>query len=158
MTVRCTVRLLKLLAPHDIIEVPPAADDWYANLIWIDRRKCLLAVHADTLFPIFVTDVRKPQLAKFGHYLAAEVATALADEGLEPGCLGSLNPAAVQLARTASRSVLGFMNDMTSTAEYVALRSGGIKHLDTDELNALLRRTPYNRGGYIRPLDAARER
>jgi hypothetical protein len=155
--VRCTARLLKLLAPHDVVDVPPAADDWYANLIWIDRRKCLLTVHADTLFPFFVADVRKPQLAKFGPYLAAEVTTALADEGLEPNRLGPLDPASVRLARTASRSVLGFMNDMASTAEHISHRSGGVRHLDVDELNALLRRTPYHRGGYFRPLDAARE-
>jgi hypothetical protein len=56
-------------------DVAPAPDDWYANLIWIDRRKCLLVVHADTLFSVFVGDVRKPQLSKFGHYLAGTVAT-----------------------------------------------------------------------------------
>ncbi len=64
MIVRCTARLLKLLAPGELADVPPAPDDWYANLIWIDRRKCLLVVHADTLFPIFVANVRKAQPAK----------------------------------------------------------------------------------------------
>ena len=157
MVVRCTARLLKLLAPVEVADAQPAPDDWYANLIWIDRRKTLLVVHADTLFSVFVADVRKPQLSKLD-YLAGTVATALADEDLAPDCLGPLDPARVQIARTASRSVLGFMNDMASMSEHVAAQSGGVAHLDVEELNAFLRRTPYNRGGYFRPVDAARER
>lgn len=50
------------------------------------------------------------------------------------------------------------MNDMASMSEHVAAQSGGVAHLDVEELNAFLRRTPYNRGGYFRPVDAARER
>lgn len=158
MIVRCTARLLALLSPRELADVPASPDDWYANLVWIDRRKCLLLVHADTLFPIFVADVRKPQLSKFGHYVAGTVAAALADQGLAPDCLGPLDPLDVLVARTASRSILGFMNDMASMSERVAAQSGGIAHLDVNELNALLRRTPYNRDGHVRPIDAARQR
>jgi hypothetical protein len=156
--VRYTARLLKLLDPVEVAELPPAADDWYANLIWIDRRKCLLAVHADTLFSIFIADVRKPDLSDFGGYLAGSIATALADERLAPNCLGQLDPAAVQVAPTASRSVLGFMNDMAIMSKVYAAQAGGIALLDVDELNAHLRRTPYKRDVYFRPIDATRER
>ncbi|UUY03868.1 hypothetical protein LRS13_24970 [Svornostia abyssi] len=156
--VRCTARLLKLLAPVDIADAPSGPDDWYANLVWINRRKCVLLVHAETLFPVFVADVRKPQLSHFGHFVAGTVATALADEGLLPGCLGPLDPTHVQVARTASRSVLGFMNDMVFLSEHMAAQAGGVTRLDIEELNAFLRRTPYNRGGYIRPRDAVRQR
>lgn len=158
MIVRCTARLLKLLAPNELVELPPAPDDWYANLIWIDRRKCLLVVHADTLFPIFVADVRKPQLANFGQYLAGTVATTLADEGLPADCLGPLDPSRVQVARTASRHVLGVMNDMASMSERITVQGGGLRTLDVGELNAFLRRTPYQRDGYFRPIDAVRGR
>ena len=158
MILRCTARLLKLLAPNEWVELPPAPDDWYANLIWIDRRKCLLVVHADTLFPIFVADVRKPQLSNFGQYLAGTVATTLADEGLPADCLGPLDPSWVQVARTASRHVLGVMNDMASMSERITAQRGGLRALDVGELNAFLRRTPYKRVGYFRPIDAARER
>lgn len=62
------------------------------------------------------------------------------------------------VARTASRSILGFMNDMASMSARVAAQSGGIAHLGVNELNAFLRRTPYNRDGHVRPIDAARQR
>ncbi len=158
MIVRCTARLLKLLTPGELADVPPAQDDWYANLIWIDRRKCLLVVHADTLFPVFVADVCKPQLSNFGDYLAGAVATALTGEGMAADCLGRLDPAQVRVARTASRSVLGVMNDMASMSQRIAEQAGGITSLDVEDLNAFLRRTPYKRDGYFRPIDAARQR
>lgn len=88
MIVRCTARLLKLLAPGQVADVPPAPDDWYANLLWIDRR----------------------------------------------------------------------MTDMASMSEHLAGRAGGVTCLDVEELNAFLRRTPYKRDGYGRPIDAARQR
>ncbi len=115
-------------------------------------------VHAGTLFPVFSRTFAKPQVSGFGDYLPGTIATALADEGLAPDCLGPLDPAHVQVARTANRSGLGFMNDMAGTSQYLAGRAGDVMHLDTGELNALLRRTPYNRGGYFHPIDAARQR
>jgi hypothetical protein len=157
--VRCTFRLLKLLAPNEISDVAPASDDWYANLLWIDRRKCLLLVHADTLFPVFVADVRKPQLANFGQCAAGTVATALADEGFPADRLGSLDPRQVQVARTASRHVLGVMNDMASMTEHIVQQRGGLRELDAHDHQAFLRSTPNRRDGrFIRPIDAARER
>jgi hypothetical protein len=52
---RCTARLLDLLDMRDATLVDDAAsdEDWYANVLWIDRRKCLLLTHAGTLFPVF---------------------------------------------------------------------------------------------------------
>lgn len=156
MVVRCTARLLKLLAPIEVADGPPATHDWYANLIWIDRRKCLLLVHAGTLFPVFVAGVRKSELAKLGDCGTASIAAALTSAGFAADHLGPLHPDDVQVARTASRSVLGFMNDMATTAQYIAARSGGITQLDVLVLDALLLRTPNNRDGYVRPIDAVR--
>jgi hypothetical protein len=61
MILRCTAKMLTLLGagPAALVTAPPSADDWYLNLLWIDRRKCLLLTHAGTLFPVFVADVRR---------------------------------------------------------------------------------------------------
>ncbi len=41
-------------------DLEPRDGDWYLNLLWFDRRKCLLLAHVGTLFPVFVADVRRP--------------------------------------------------------------------------------------------------
>ena len=69
--IRCTNKLLKLLAAGSAStsSSEPADDDWYANLLWIERRKCLLAAHAGTLFAFFEPDITKAQITPFGSFL-----------------------------------------------------------------------------------------
>jgi hypothetical protein len=56
VVVRCTGKLLNLLGSRsvDLVDAPADDDEWYANLLWLDRRKCLLITHAGTLFSLFV--------------------------------------------------------------------------------------------------------
>ncbi len=159
MVLRCTSRLLDLLGRRDVILVdnPAAGDDWYANLLWIDRRKCLLLTHAATLFPVFVADVRKPDLQPPGPFVVAQIRAALTDERLPASVLGQLDADDVRLARTASRSILGFMNDSALACRTGVEQAGGLEHIDLDALNRFLRRQLHNRGGYDQPLDLVLE-
>jgi len=50
--VRCTSKLLAVIRPARLADSPPDGQDWYANLLWFSRRKCLLLAHAATLFTI----------------------------------------------------------------------------------------------------------
>jgi hypothetical protein len=45
---------------------PPSDGDWYLNLLWLDRQKCLLLTHAGALFSVFVAWVRKADLRPIG--------------------------------------------------------------------------------------------
>ena len=71
MIVRCTKKMLDLLGGRSVSvgELPATDDDWYLDLIWFDRRKCLLLVHAGTLFSVFRADVRSPRLRRPARYL-----------------------------------------------------------------------------------------
>jgi hypothetical protein len=138
-----------------VVELPPGEDDWYANLLWLERRKCLLLTHAGTLFSVFVPDVRAAELRPLGPYFVAAVEADLQTEGLPADALGPLDPADVHIAKTASRSVLGFMNDMAVHVEYAVASAGGLSRCDPAAISRHLRRTPYNRGGYLYPIDLA---
>ncbi len=156
---RCTARLLDLLDMRDVTLVEDAAsdEDWYANVLWIDRRKCLLLTHAGTLFPIFAADVRKPDLRPPGPLVVDLVHAALGQEQLPADALGALDPDALGLARTASRRILGFMNDTALTSRLIIDQAGGLQHVDLDGLNHSLRRTLHNRDGYHQPLELVAE-
>lgn len=75
MLLRCTTRLLAQLGEGmaALVEVPPHDDDWYANLLWLDRRKSVLLTHAGTLFPVLIADVRKRDLQPPGPLIAARI-------------------------------------------------------------------------------------
>jgi hypothetical protein len=153
---RCTAKMLALVGARvpALPEVPSSDDDWYLNLIWIERRKCLLLTHAGTLFPVFVADVRKADITPIGPYVVALVEEHLRSEGLAVDALGPLDQRDVRLAKTASRSILGVINDAARLARYRIEAMGGIDGTDTHFLNRFLRRTLHNRAGlYVTPLD-----
>ncbi len=160
MVVRCTKRLLDLLGSRAVMltELSPAEDDWYANLLWIDRQKCLLLTHAGTLFSLFRAGVRSADLRPIGTYLVKAIETELRSENLPPDTFSQLDPDGVRLAKTASRSTLGFMNEMAIELRYHVADAGGLRRCDIDALNHGLRRTLRNRGGYVRPIELVAQR
>ena len=155
MVLRCTRRVLDLLGGRAVTltQLPPADDDWYANLLWLDRQKCLLVTHAGTLFSVFRVRIRKADLRPIGAYVIKAVEAELCSESLPPDTFGQLDPDAIRLAKTASRSTLGFMNEMAVHLRYQVADAGGLSHCDISALNRGLRRTLHNRGGYVYPIE-----
>ncbi len=161
MVIRCTSKLLNLLSKHSValVDAPPTSDDWYANLLWVDRRKCLLTVHAGTLFALFVADIRVSDLRPFERRIPELLAAALNKEALPIDVLGRLDPAEVQLAKTASRHVLGVMNQMAFEIGWHVDQAGGLESIEIDELNSHLRRSLHTKDGDYRvPLELVHER
>lgn len=157
---RCTGKLLNLLGRRTVIlvEAPPREDDWYANLLWLDRRKCLLVVHAGTLFPILVADIRVADLRPINRYIVALLESALREERLPIDALGRLDPGEVQLAKTASRHVRGVMNEMALECGWQIDQAGGLANVNVAELNHDLRRRLHTKDGHYRvPLELVQE-
>jgi hypothetical protein len=153
--VRCTARLRALLGAQaqQPAELEPAASDFYAHLITIDRRKCLLVTHAGTLFSIFAADVRAAQLRPLGPYVVSRIAARLAAEGLEEWALGELDADRVRIAKTVDRSVLGCMNDLALTCQLATEHAGGLQALDLKGLNRMLARHISAARGYVPAID-----
>ncbi len=157
--VRCTKKVLDLLGRKLAADEPLGSEvEWYVNLLWIDKRKNLLMVEAETLFAIFVADVRKAEIVPFETFVVDRVREALEDEGLPAQTFGRLDPGGVTVARTASKKVLGTMNDMALHIRYAAEDYGGIQHVDVAAVTHWLRTSLHRGPDYIRPIEVARER
>jgi hypothetical protein len=137
---------------------PPTDEDWYLNLLWIDREKCLLLTHTDTLFSVFRADVRRADLRPIGNYPVTAVESELRAENLPTDTFSQLQPDSVQLAKTANRSTLGFMNETAFELRYLIADADGLERCDIDVLNHRLRRTLRNRGEYVRPIELVARR
>jgi hypothetical protein len=161
VVVRSTGKLLNLLGKRSVtlVDAPTTSDDWYANLLWIDRRKCLLIVHAGTLFALLAADIRISDLRPFERRIVDLLAGALLEEGLPTDALGRLESSEVRLARTASRHVLGVMNQMAREIGWHIDQAGGLWNVEIDELNSHLRRSLHTKDGDYRvPLELVHER
>ena len=153
---RCTDKLLAVVG-SPLADPAPAtgAEDWYANLLWFDRRKCLLLTHSGTLFTIFEANVTASGLRATCQLITGLIARELRREDLPPATFGDLEQQEVLLAKTADRSVLGCMNDMAFLCEHAIGRSGGLARTDLAALNQSLRRNINSARSYRPPIELA---
>jgi hypothetical protein len=156
---RCTRKLLAVIG-SPVADPAPAGDpeDWYANLLWFDRRKCLLLTHAATLFTIFEADVTASSLRAARQLVTGLIGRELRREDLPAATFGDLDQQEVLLAKTADRSILGCMNDMAFLCEHVIAGAEGLAGTDLDELNRSLRRNINSARGYRPPIELTARR
>lgn len=157
LILRCTKKLLDVIKPGSLAESTPGDEDGYATLLRLDGRKCLLLTHAATLFSVFESDIRAAALRNTGHMVTGLIARELAREGLPLPALGTLDPAAVTLAKTASRSVTGSMTDLGYRCEAIVYGSGGLAGTDLADLNQQLRRHICSARDYAYPIELVRD-
>lgn len=150
---RCTGKVLRLLREPTPLAGTPSDEDWYAHLLWVDGRKCLLFTHAGTLFSVFVPDVIVRDLRPIGPFVVSAIATGLRGEGLPAHALGEHDPEEVTVAKTADRRILGTINDLAFTAGHIIAGAGGLAHCDVEALNHRLHRTINSITGYSQPID-----
>lgn len=155
MILRCTAKLQAVIgrAVPDAAALPASAGDWYANLLWIDGRKCLLATHAGTLFSVVVPDVRVAQLRPIGAFLVPRIVEQLAAEGLPAEIVGVTDSCGVRIAKTADRSVLGCMNDLALHCEYAVADAGGLAQVDLGALHHRLQRNITSARDYVPAIE-----
>ena len=139
-------------------EPAPSDDDWYLNLVWIERQKCLLLTHSRTLFAVFRAGLRVADLRPLGDYVVEAIETELGSERLPADTFSRLDRNGVRIAKTASRSTLGYMKEMTFELEWHIAHDGGLDHADINELNYALRRSLRSHGrDYARPIELVTE-
>ncbi len=156
MILRCTKKLLDVIRPQQLATQEPDGNDWYGNLLVLDRRKCLLLTHADTLFTIFEPDVRAPDLRSTHDLVTGLIERELLAEGLL--AFGDFGTEELSIAKTADRSVLGCMNDMAYLCEDAVARARSLASTDIPSLNRHLRRNINSARDYQRPIDLVLER
>ena len=159
MILRCTNKLLAVIGSPPADPVPaPEAEDWYANLLWTDRRKCLLLTHSGTLFTIFDANVTASALRETRQLVTGLIFRELRHEDLPPATFGDLDRQDVLLAKTADRSVLGCMTDMPFLCQHAIAGSAGLARTDLAALNRSLRRNINSCRDYRPPIELAAAR
>ena len=126
LTLRCTAKLLKQMRTTPD-PTPPASTtrlgDWYANRIQVGRTPIVLAVSEKSLLPVLLP---ARGVAKLPELLPDAVAEVLAfleiPEDAIRAEIAAMKEGCV-VAKTASRVVLGSMNDMARMTE-AHIRSG----------------------------------
>ena len=104
------LRPLRKTAAADAPSSSTLLGDWYAHVLFVQRRPLVLAVSARTLLPVLVP-ARDP--ATLGPRLCVELGLVLAALGIPHALIREeqLQMTEVVFDRTVSRQILGSMND-----------------------------------------------
>ncbi len=134
------------LKPSDSIQQPSELSDWHANLLRIDRRKCVLYTHDTTLFSFFVLELKKPDFENFREIFRQNLFKSLMAENLHQKHIELFldDIQKIEISKTNNRSVLGSMNDLTFQLKYQIADEGGIEIADITKLVHGLNRIPMS--------------
>lgn len=153
--VRCTKKLLnelKIKPTYDIVQ-SAGIGNWHANLIWIDRRKCVLFTNDQTLFTFLVPGMKKPQFTNFDEIFRLNLFTNLSNENLPQKHIEYVfsEHRETLITKTNNRSVLASMNEFAYQARWLIYDMGGLTNINPTLLNRELNRIPmgaikYNSG------------
>ncbi len=163
-SLRCTRKLLKAIGrtplPAREEATPTLLGDWYANLLRIRRGQALLFTNEATRYSFAVLGVRKAMLTDIAQVFRAQLTLNLVHEDVPPYVMERLDAESRQMgvAATASRSVLGSMNDLAYVLERYVCDAGGAAACDVRVLNAQLNRTPQKPLGWKFAIEALQER
>ena len=159
--IRCTAKLLKEmgLKKTDLVDESPKFSflgQWHANLIYINRRKCIIFVNDKILLNFIVADVSRAQIRKLNGIFESMFRCFLASEGFSKELVEKIlaEYSEVKFAKSNSRSVLGSLNNLAFYYEYSICSSGGLHSPEVPAIIARLNRMPMRASvGYIYPLE-----
>lgn len=136
-TLRCTRKLLRRLGANpssEVVEPSTVLGDWYANLLPLRPQQLVLAMNERSLLCVLVPAA---PIGSLGERVRAEVAGLLTDIGVPRGPAAAERAAMESMAigATASRAVLGCMNDAVFQLSHrrvsgVSLRDLGLQLAD----------------------------
>jgi len=147
-TLRCTKKLLSELKikPLDSIQSSDNFGSWHANILRVDRRKCVLFTHDKSLYTFLVPGLTKPHFQKFKEVFRQNLFKCLLAENLPQIhieiFLGNIKE--IEICKTNNRRVLGSMNDLALQLKYQIENEGGLLKTDISKLNRDLNRIPMS--------------
>lgn len=143
--IRCTQKLLKEINVRPTTNVEPIRSimgGWHANLLRIERRKCILITNDSTLYTLFIPCLRKADFQNFHVVFGQHLFKNLLNEGFGQSQIEAVLDEHEQLLydKTNNRSVLGSMNDQKIQLEWRIHLNGGLEETSIYNLNKELNR------------------
>jgi hypothetical protein len=158
LVIHCTQKLLAEI-PDRFIDPSASGTGWHANLLRIERRKCVLFTHNVTLYLVFVPGLRKPEFEYLNAVFGQRLFKALLWDEFSQTQIERMLEACreIRFTRSSNRSVLGSMNDMRFQIGAHLEHEGGLTCVDLARLHHELNRTPFSAIGYGYPVERLQE-
>ncbi len=156
-TIKCTAKLRKEMGLKTASLPEPTPQSgllgaWHANLIYVNRKKCVLFVNDKTLYNFAVINLSRAKIRELDSVFLQNLVLNLFQEGFSEEQVKQLTQEYdhIQFAKTDNKSVLGSMNDLAWHYKYHLVEAGEdfLSHI-VHELN----RMPMGAKDYIFPIE-----
>jgi hypothetical protein len=125
---------------------------WHANLFYLNRKKCLLLTHNESIYSLFLYNVVKKEVPTLMARIKEQLKEQMRRDDFTIAQIASMleSLGEIRYAKTSDRKVLGYMNNMIHTIQW---------HADYDEttdefaLSRRLNKTPYKKADYAYSKD-----
>jgi hypothetical protein len=161
--IHCTRKLFKeldvpLVEADKILQPAEGLGNWYANLLRIDKRKCLLFTNEKTLYTFLIPKVLKANLKNIEQEFLIKLSYNLQYEGFGLDVINSVMQEYQEIgfAKTASKKVLGSMNQLAFEYEVFIEQKEGLENVKILEMNRDINRTILNGIKFLHPIEALR--
>lgn len=147
--IRCTKKLQKEMGLKSADLVTDEIEEstlgsWHANLLFIDRRKCVLLVNDKTLFNFIIPNVNRKQIHQldtlFRNFLQCVLAEEDFTEILRENIMQEYE--SIGFANTNNRSVMGSMNDLAFLYKLHIQDEGGVHNFMLSQIIHRLNHMP----------------
>lgn len=164
LQLRCTAKVQKELGikPSELADVKSSDSllgNWYINIFTVDRRKTFIFMNEKTLLSFILFGVKKSNVRKTPEMFLAGLEQLLAIEGFDEVTIGSVLKGydSYEFTKTASKSLLGNMNDLVVMYRHSIQYDGGFKYVDIGEIILNINRTPQKNLGWQYSIEAVSE-
>jgi hypothetical protein len=155
--IRCTAKLLTELKAKPTNGLSQSSNwcDWHANLLWVDRKKCVLFTNNNTLYSFFLPSIKKTILENFEEAFRLSLFKSLMTEGFADSQVEYVlrEHQQIVITKTNSRNILGSMNDLSFQIQFMVSQMGGLANADLSEINRQLNRIPMSAINYKFSID-----
>ena len=161
ITIQCTKKLLKEVGQEHKEAVVPTVPlgCWHANLLMLDRRKCVLFTNDKTRYSFLVPGLKKPDFKVLDEVFGQALFKCLMRDGFSQESIELVLDEIREVAftTTSNRSVLGTMNDVTTRIKLIVWDEGGLLNTDIAQLNQEINTIPSGAMGYKFSIEKMRE-
>jgi hypothetical protein len=159
--IRCTKKLQKEmgLSANNLCNLPTENSflgPWHANLIYIDRKKCVLFVNDKTLFNFIIPDLLRDQIRSLDTIFKSYLQCVLASEKFPDWFLAKSQAELeiISYGNTNSKRILGSMNDLAFHYKYNILYEGGVHNPAIPAIIQKMNRIPMGAIEYVSSIEA----
>jgi hypothetical protein len=131
---------------------------WHANLLYINKKKCVIFTNDKTLFNFIAAGVSRAELKKLSIMFMNNLLCILADEGLDQSTINKIitEYSEIGYAKTNSKSILGSMNDLAFHYKFHIQEAGGVHSYLVPSIIKKLNHMPMGAINYGYPIEVLR--